>query len=155
VVDIKEAGRLLSDDDIVSLERRIGCRLPEPYRRFLLRYNGGRPTPDADTIDIEHLPGSPTDVGDFFGIDDPVGSCNIEWNIEALKGRIADHLLPVACDSGGNRFCISLSPNDYGSVVYCDFDPGFGFHVSESVIYYKVAPSFDSFIERIRSLENN
>ena len=66
VVEITEEGRPLSEDDIVNLEGRIGCRLPEPYRRFLLKYNGGRPTPDADTIDIERLPGSPTDIGDAF-----------------------------------------------------------------------------------------
>jgi hypothetical protein len=106
-------------------------------------------------VDIEHLPGGEADVSEFFGVDDPVRSSTIEWNLINFKGRISDHMLPIAMDSGGNLFCISLSNRDFGSVVYCDFDPGFGHHVSESAIYYPVAPDFDSFLERIRSLDNN
>jgi hypothetical protein len=107
------------------------------------------------TIDIEQLPGGEADVNVFFGIDREVVSSTIDWNLRTLEGRISNQLLPIANDSGGNRFCLSLSKADYGSVVFCDFDPGFGFHASNSVIYYRVAPDFDSFLERIRSLESH
>jgi hypothetical protein len=148
---IEQAGRALSEKDIVALEQRIGCRLPESYRRFLLENNGGVPTPDMDTIDIEHLLGSSTNVQVFFGIDTPVESSNIEWNIRSLEGRISSQLLPIASDSGGNIFCISLSESDFGGVVYCDFDPSW--HLG-GPIYYRVAPDFDSFLARIRSLDD-
>jgi hypothetical protein len=65
MVAIRNAGRPLSEADIASFEERIGHRLPEPYRRFLLKNNGGRPPMGVSTIDIDQLPGSPTDVGDF------------------------------------------------------------------------------------------
>jgi cell wall assembly regulator SMI1 len=152
MIRIQETGRTLSEAEVVALERRISCRLPEPYRRFLLEHNGGRPPVNADVIDIEHLPGSEVDVKVFFGIEDPIESCNIDWNLKTFEGRIGDQLLPVACDSFGNLFCISLSPPDYGSVVYCDFDPSW--HLG-AAIYYRVAPDFDSFLGRIRSLEDN
>lgn len=155
MVRIEEPGRALSEDDVVALEQRIGCRLPESYRRFLLENNGGRPTPDMDTIDIENLPESPTGVDVFFGIDDAVECCTIEWNLRTLDGRISKELLPIARDGFGNRFCISLSKRDFGSVVYCDFYHGLGFHVADSALYYTVAPDFDGFLERIRSLEDN
>jgi hypothetical protein len=155
MIRIERAGRTLSEAEVVALELRIGCRLPESYRCFLLENNGGVPTPDMDTIDIEHLLGSPTDVGEFFGIDRPVTSSTIDWNLSTFEGRISNQMLPIACDSGGNLFCISLNERDYGSVVYCDFNPGFGYHVSNSAIYYPVAPDFDSFLERIRSFEDN
>jgi hypothetical protein len=152
MVAIRNAGRPLSEADIASFEERIGHRLPEPYRRFLLKNNGGRPPMGVSTIDIDQLPGSPTDVGDFFGISDPPVSCDIEWNIHALENRISSHLLPIADDSGGNIFCISLSQPDFGAVVYCDFDPTW--HLGGAV-YYSVAPDFDNFLERIRAFENN
>jgi hypothetical protein len=154
MVRIRDVGRTLSEAEVVALEQRIGHHLPESYRRFLLQNNGGRPALDMDTIDIEHLPGSPTDIQVFFGIDDPVESCTIDWNLRMFENRISNQLLPIACDSFGNRFCIALSNSDYGSVVYCDFSPTFGPHVG-TAIYYRVAPDFDSFLERIRSFESN
>jgi hypothetical protein len=155
MVTIRNTGRPLSELDIKNFERRLGCCLPKAYRRFLLENNGGRPPLGANGIIIEHLPGGETDVGDFFGIDRPIKSSTIDWNLDMFRGRISNQLLPIACDSGGNLFCISLSEQDYGSVVYCDFDPGFGCHVSNSAIYYPVAPEFDSFLEKIGSLEDN
>jgi hypothetical protein len=152
MVEIRNSGRALSNDDIVKLEQRIRCRLPESYRRFLLKNNGGRPPLNIDAIDIEHLPGAEVDVGDFFGIDDQIEACDIDWNLTTFKGRIASELLPIACDSFGNLFCVSLSDSDYGSIVYCDFDPNW--HLGGAT-YYRVAPDFDSFLERIRPREAN
>ena len=107
---------------------------------------------EIDVIDIKELPGGEANVQVFFGIDGPISSCNIDWNWSILAGRISDWLLPIACDSFGNIFCISFHDKDYGSVVYCDFEPNA--HLG-GAIYYRVAPDFDSFLERIRSLESN
>jgi hypothetical protein len=147
---IEHMGRAISEEEVVDLEKRIGCRLPEPYRRFLLKNNGGTPAPDMDTIDIEHMAGSPTDVDVFFGIDRTIKSSTIEWNMSALEGRIANHLLPIASDSGGNIFCVSLSQPDFGAVVYCDFNPTW--HLGGAV-YYSVAPDFDDFLKKSEHLK--
>jgi hypothetical protein len=155
MVTIEDAGRPLTEFDIIQIEQRVHCRLPESYRRFLLSNNGGRPAPYMQIVDIEHIPGGGTDVSEFFAVDDPVESSTIEWNLSNFEGRISERMLPIAMDSGGNLFCISLSERDFGSVIYCDFEPGFGYHVSESAIYYPVAPDFDSFLEKMRSLEGN
>jgi hypothetical protein len=152
VVAIRNAGPPLSEDDIVDFERRIRCRLPDSYRRFLKENNGGRPPLDADGIGIEHLPGGETDVGDFFGLTRSISSSNIDWNLKVHANRISDRLLPIARDSFGNIFCLSLDESDYGGVVYCDFDPTV--HLG-GAIYYRVAPDFDSFLEKIRSIEDN
>jgi hypothetical protein len=77
-------------------------------------------------------------------------SCDIEWNIHALENRISSHLLPIADDSGGNIFCISLSQPDFGAVVYCDFDPTW--HLGGAV-YYSVAPDFDNFLKESARLK--
>jgi hypothetical protein len=142
VVNIEQSGRTLSEADLAACEDRLGFHLPEPYRRFLLRNNGGRPSPD--TIDIENLPGGPTDVHTLFGTDETEEIGGLDWYISTFSERIPRELVPIARDSGGNLFCISLSESDYGSVVYCDLDSSF--HVG-GASYYRVAPDFDSFLE--------
>ena len=147
---IKQSGRILAEHDIAATETRLGVRFPDPYRCFLLKHNGGRPTPD--TIDVEDLPGSPTDIHTIFSADESNEENGIEEYLSVYAGRISSDLLPIARDSAGNLFCISLSRADYGSVIFCDFDPNF--HVGGAT-YYRVAADFDSFLERIRSAEDS
>src|SRR2546421_37952 len=42
---ITDSGAPPSLDDLEQTEERLGVRLPEDYRSFLLRQNGGKPTP--------------------------------------------------------------------------------------------------------------
>jgi hypothetical protein len=152
MVAIRHTGRPLSDEDIARLEVRMGTRLPESYRQFLQKNNGGRPPIHGDGIKIDRLPGEETDVQVFFGIDRSIESSNIDWNLSMFENRISDQLLPIACDSFGNLFCLSLSKQDYGSVVYCDFEPN---NQLGGAVYYRVARDFDSFLGEIKSFETN
>lgn len=43
-LEFRESGRPLAEKDIERVERRFGFALPRPYREFLLRHNGGRPS---------------------------------------------------------------------------------------------------------------
>ena len=97
---IENPGPRLSDADISKFEQRIGAVLPEQYRRFLLEFDGGIPTPD--TIDVEGLPGASTDVQVFFGIGSSIESSDLNRNLTTLAERLEDELLPIATDSGGN-----------------------------------------------------
>ena len=53
-----ELGPPLSDADVEALEQQIGLRLPAVYKAFLLKYNGGRPSPSA--FRIQGLANNPT-----------------------------------------------------------------------------------------------
>ena len=44
--EMLDVGPLLTDARIGALEREFGISLPEGFKSFLLRYNGGRPKPD-------------------------------------------------------------------------------------------------------------
>ncbi|WP_437494839.1 SMI1/KNR4 family protein [Sorangium sp. So ce1014] len=114
----------MTDADISKFEQRIGAILPEQYRRFLLEFNGGIPTPG--TVDVEGLPGASTDVQVFFGIGSSIESSDLNWNLTTLAERLEDELLPIAIDSGGNVFCLVLQGDDRGAVVCCDLQPVFG-----------------------------
>jgi hypothetical protein len=134
---------LRSTATIAELEAAIGGALPASYKNFLLRNNGGSPTPN--TMDIGRLPGSPTDIQVFFGVGRALESSNLSWNLKFMRERVGDHrLLPIACDSGGNIFCLNVLGEYSGGVVYYDL-------AGADVTSYKVAPTFETFLKKIRT----
>ena len=140
---IKDRGRPLSEEDLIGLEERIGCHLPDSYRRFLMENNGGRPNPDG--ICVAGIPGGETDIKKFYGIDLPIESSNIDWNVMLVrKSQIPEHMLPIANDSGGYKFCISLADGDRGSIYCCEVGMG------GSITLHRVATDFDAFLGSIR-----
>jgi hypothetical protein len=132
------------------VEEAFGAKLPADYLAFLLQYNGGRPTPD--TVDIDGLPGSPTDIQVFFGIDRPVETSNLEWNLQVIRHRLPNFGgLPIAFDSGGSWFCLAAPGGGKAEVVFCDM-PGASFYkATQDVSFYKVAPDFSAFTDKIRN----
>lgn len=142
---IDNAGPPIDIDDIAELEAELGAVLPDSYRKFLLQHNGGAPTPD--TIDVPGATGSPTDVQVFFGIGRSVESSDLAWNIALVGERCSGlHLLPIACDSGGNLFCLKLEHGAATKVIYCDLD-------DPNCASFEVAASFDEFVARLRPFE--
>jgi hypothetical protein len=147
MITMENPGPRLSESDISNLEMRLGMALPEQYRRFLLDFNGGTPTPD--TVDIEGLPGASADVQVFFGIGRPVESSGLEWNMATLAERLKEGLLPIASDSGGSVFCLSLQGRNRGAVLYCDLQSVFVDFESDPKLY-PVASDFEAFLKRLR-----
>lgn len=144
-MEISAPGPVISEADIVVLENRLGVRFPSRYRDFLLQHNGGQPTPDI--IDIADAPGTPTDVQVFFGIERPVESSDISWNVQLLLERCPNlRAIPIGCDSGGNLFCLRIEGESAGMIVYCDLD-------SSDCDIYHVAHDFDEFLSLIRSFD--
>jgi len=137
---IEGPGKPLTNDDLADLERTLRAALPSQYRGFLLRNNGGIPSPD--TVDVDGVPGSPTDVQVFFGIGRPVESSDLSWNRQTFSDRLPDRMLPIACDSGGNLFCLSLSGEDAGSVIYVDLE-------QRQPAFYLAAEGFDAFLGKL------
>ena len=141
-MEVEETGESLTDEQLERFEGTLRAVLPGPYRRFLLKSNGGVPCPD--TIDVEGAPGSPTDVQVFFGIGRPVKSSDLDWNKRTFADRLPSELLPIACDSGGNLFCITLAGDAAGHVIYVDLEP-------LQPTHYRVARDFDTFLDKIGS----
>lgn len=148
-IEMREPGRKLNGEDVRALEADIGQTLPDSYRFFLLRNNGGLPGPKRGMyiVDVLDLPGSPTDVQVFFGID-RVPS-DIRSNVKGFSDRFdTTKLLPIARDSGGNIFCLWLDEPNYGSVAYIDWTDW----EEHEATPYMVADSFDSFLDKIRPM---
>ena len=145
MINIENNGRPVDVSEIARIEADLKAQIPATYREFLLANNGGIPSPDI--IDIDGLPGSPTDIQVFFGIDRDIESSNIMWNFRLLSEQSSNgNYLPIACDSGGNLFCLCISGDtNHGAVYYILNYEGF--------LLYTVANDFNEFIGRIRAWE--
>src|SRR5262245_58742105 len=100
-----------SGESIQRLERHIGRPLPSGYRDFLRQHDGG-------PLDLNDKA-----VNEVFGLGDDVPDFASMWhNLETYRERVPDWLLPVADDSFGNLFTISLRPQDEGSVWFWDHE---------------------------------
>ena len=140
---ISNPGPTISAVDVSAFEAELGAQLPVAYREFLLRYNGGCPTPDI--VDVPDASGSPTDLQVFFGLGRTEKTSDLSWNLSLIRKRCPTLLvLPVACDSGGNLFCLTLKQRVASDVVYCDLeDPNY--------LLYPVASSFTGLLDKLRS----
>ena len=150
-MELRRLGPQLTEKQISELETMLNSPLPRDYRTFLTQSNGGRPTPDI--IDIPGLPGSEADVMVLFGIDRAIESERLDWNLSTLSERLEPGVLPIAGDSGGSVYCLSLRAKDYGAISYCDLQSVFADYEARPQ-YYPVAPNFESFLSRLRAFED-
>jgi len=147
MVTFEDLGPQLTESDVRQFEWYLAARLPEQYREFLLTYNGGAPAPD--TVDIQGLKGSASDVRYFFGIGRPTETECLDWRYEILRQhRIEAWQLPIASDSFGNAYILSLRDEDFGVITYCDLQTVYG-KLDVKSDFYPVAPDFDTFLERL------
>lgn len=117
---IEEPARQLTDEDIKKLERKLAVSLPDKYKQFLLRYNGGRPVPDC--FPIKGLPNNPYGgIQVFFGIDREIESSNLDEKHEVFEGRLPKELIPIASDGSGDILCLSLGGENEGQVLFWDY----------------------------------
>jgi len=145
-MEINNRGPRISPADIAALEAKLNAKLPSTYREFLSLYNGGDPTPDI--VDVPDAPGMPTDVQVFFGVGRSIESSDLSWNLAMISERChTNRVLPIACDSGGNLFCLAVEHGLATAVVYCDLD-------GTDCAFYPVAPSFDAFVAKLRVFHN-
>jgi hypothetical protein len=138
-----EGGPLLEEKDIRSFERTHGLALPAFYKEFLLATNGGRP--ERDLFAINGLEGNPLGrIHIFFGLNDPIVSCNLDWNLDVFGARIPTGLLPIATTEGADKICLSVGGKQTGAIFYWDGHARAG----ERDLYF-LADDFSSFVSSL------
>ncbi|WP_338266122.1 SMI1/KNR4 family protein [Corallococcus caeni] len=136
-----EMGPLLSEADLAAFEQRYALKLPVPLREFLLTTNGGRP--ERDLFKLQGVPGNPFGrIHFFFGLNDPIESCNLDWNLEVFRDRLPQGMLPIATTEGADKICLAVSGAGTGRVFYWDAHAR-GVHL--------LAEDLDTFISALRS----
>jgi len=129
---IQDANRFgpLKETRLEAFEMDLGTALPEEYRAFLLKHNGG--TPDRETFDVPGEDGGERPLHCFFALHDgkwddttPEGSLGFPLQ-SALADFRADggsaDALPIGKDWSGSYVCIGLAGADRGRVLYLDHE---------------------------------
>lgn len=99
-LNLRESGPSLTEELIDGTEEVLEVRLPAPYRAFLMRHNGGRPTPNRLTLG-DH---GACDIVDFYRLEHPHN--NLVARAEMLWDRdtVPRGLLPVALLSRADTY---------------------------------------------------
>ena len=150
LTEINNTGKELSLGDLEGAESELGYVFPEPYRKFLLKYNGGEPTESYIDFKAEKLklPGDAVNV--FYGLG--VKPCDdIIHKMKVIGCQLPEGLIFVADTPGGNYFLLSLRDDSYGEIFYKDhefednspFDPNSKM-LPESIV--KISNNFDDFL---------
>lgn len=128
---------------ISSWEHAKGLRLPDDYRGFMTRYNGGRPYPNMfrhTALDTQGFENPSEHVLDpLYGWDHVV-----TWSNE-LGNRLPPESLAIGVDPGLLEIVLSLRMRDYGAIY--SWVRNWGVWESEENSYLCLqAPSFAAFI---------
>lgn len=139
-----------SETSLEAIEARIGVKLPDEYRAFLLQSNGG-----SFARHIVVLPdgGGRTVLNYMLGT--AGGSYDIMTDYDDLRSmdRIPVASLPIADDPGGNLFIVSLEQQTYGSIYFWDHEQepsDGGSTIAEFPNMAWLAPGFGAFIAALK-----
>jgi hypothetical protein len=150
-VVIRDANRFgpLTEERVSEFEQELRAALPEEYRLFLLRHNGG--IPDREAFDVPGEDGGERPFHCFFALHDrpwddstPEGSQGFP-----LQAALADfrseggpaEVLPIGKDWSGSYVCLGLAGADRGRVLYYD-------HEMEQFV--PLADSLSAFLDGLR-----
>lgn len=144
LVSLENSQKNLNEIDICDFERDLSIKLPEDYKSFLLKYNGGKPTPRKfETVDKRFV----SRIMFFFPITDAVTNnlTNIYLSYKQ-DNKFPRNLLPIGEDPINNLICISIQGKDSGSVYFWNKDDE-----DDKQLQYKyfslISDSFSKFIE--------
>lgn len=139
-LEIQGNNEILTESRLQDFERIIGDQLPQQYREFLLKYNGGYPRPYYFIISKEQGIGM---VNVFYGIGEMYD--NLDKKIDIFDDIMDIGFIPVADDSGGNQICLGLTEKYFGNVYFWihDEDP------EDMSNMYFLAKDFKEFLEKL------
>ncbi|MCX7570162.1 SMI1/KNR4 family protein [Tumebacillus sp. DT12] len=120
---LEESERLLTPEELVAAEQRLKVVFPTDFREFLLKHNGGRPTPNKfDFIDTNGE-SSNSQIDFFFAIfEGHIDNLEIEYRARVEEDRLLPHFVPIANDPFGNLICLSVRSEDLGKVYFWDHE---------------------------------
>ena len=99
--------------DIVDFEEENNIKLPEDYKQFLIEHNGGQPFPCISPI---------SDVQWIYGMVHEPNYASLFWHIDIFQRRIPGWYFPIANDSGGNLYLMSLYHENHGTIAFWDHE---------------------------------
>ncbi|MBL9178383.1 MAG: SMI1/KNR4 family protein [Verrucomicrobiaceae bacterium] len=111
----------LKEDDLEHLESRLGVKLPQDYKIFMMLHNGGKPAASVFNF-AERGAQTSASVRRFFALDDSHKFYSLNKHISIYHGRHPPGMVPVACDSFGNLILLECAGEHYGNVFFWDHE---------------------------------
>jgi len=146
----------LSSSQIQALEKHVGI-FPDEYRQLLSKYGGAVFDKEVMFAPIDPRFSKISRTGwvtiDFIYGDiennDPWDSNSLQANVEWMKGRMPDTMIPIAA-TGEDHICLCLRGPDRYALFYWDRD-------EEPTVnnnnIYRIADSFADFLSGLRCEE--
>jgi hypothetical protein len=134
----------INEQELSAFEARYKLVLPNSYKKFLLKNNGGQPLPAAFPVKGFHS--NPVGVIQaFFGLNATIPTEDFETVLGELRDLLPVGIFPIACTEGYDLVCIDLRlPGS--RIVFWDRKPSWGTSVWSDEDLYFVADDFESFL---------
>jgi hypothetical protein len=101
--------------DISQFESHNNINLPEDYKYFLITHNGGKPNPNIE-------PTVKSDVQWIYGMVSKPYYASLFQHLDMFQNRLPSWYIPIANDSGGNLYIMSLYEENRGVVAFWDHE---------------------------------
>lgn len=158
ILSLEDSQEPVLEEEIVDLERMISAQLPFDFKQFLKAHNGGYVQRNISFPIHDNQHGDMGLLREFYYLK-PKRSYrdlgDIRNKISVFKDRMPQHLVPFACDPGGNQLCLSVREKDYGTIYFWaheeeeDYEEDDGTADTYSGIYF-VASSFTDFLAQLK-----
>ncbi|MHB8901103.1 MAG: SMI1/KNR4 family protein [Thermoguttaceae bacterium] len=138
--------------EILDNKQKYSCRLPDDYRKFLLENNGGFPSPACVYFE-ENAQQTASDVLYFFAVGDERPWASLQWHHDTYSGRLPKNTLPIARDSCGNLWLLSVGSDNAGSIFFWDHGSSDTFDETDLGNWPCVATSFTHFRDNLTAYD--
>ena len=151
---MESRGPSVTESDILAFEKRLGCSLPEDYRRFLLEVNGGGLT-------IVNMSFAYGNINLLLSLNSPDENDDLlEYTLRhrALSLLPSPDLLAVGFDDGGGRILLALEGEHRGEVWFENTSDPRPEDANPRVEWFKrrdmkkLADSFEQFMSSLKPL---
>jgi len=148
---VVELNPRITEQELRAFTNRHGIRLPKQYEEFLLRNNGGEPSPPAFPISgFENNPSGVVQV--MFGLNAKFESLDLDKVLSEHESTIPKGILPIACTEGYDLLVLDLR-SPHAPVLYWDRRPFWGNNVWDEDDLYFVANDFPSFLQGLHEFD--
>lgn len=107
----------LSLEQIDKFETGNNVKLTKQYKEFLLKWNGGKVTPNLFMISDEQ---GPSVLNVFYGIGDMYD--NLTDFIDIMDERLPLGFIPIGDDPSGNVICLGTENPYYEKIYFWDHE---------------------------------